>query len=555
MMNTNQNFKILFVYPNIQMRTITPPGIALMAALLKEHGFQVDVFDATRYADVYTNPEQDYDSSHEKFIRTDIHKDRVAPVDEPDKRMDIHSDRVQNSNVLSFDWGEKNIVLKTSNMFDDLRHKIDSFGPDLIGFSIVENTFGLGMELLSIIPDEISVIAGGVFATYAPDKLIKQSKIDYVSRGEGEYPMLDLCIALADGKPTNNIPNIWAKDKDGKVWKNSLRPAIDINQLPVADFSIFEDEMFYTPMQGKVWRAVGFETQRGCPYTCTYCNSPSNNYTYSDENAGKFHRKKTVARLKWEMDHLVKKYKPELIYFVADTFLAMSTRELDEFSEFYQSYKIPFWMNTRAETINRRSAEHLAKMNCLRFNIGIEHGNTDFRAKVLKRRVSNKKTVESFQIAAEFSDEFTCVANSIIGLPTETPELVYDTIELNRQLPDEIVAAGAFIFAPFHGTPLRDLAIEKGYISPELICIEGSNTSGGSLMNMPQFTAKQIEGFLRTFSFYVKFPKDRWKQIDEARELTTGGDQIFEKLRQEYSENYLNPIEIQKKFEWKTQKS
>ena len=56
-------------------------------------------------------------------------------------------------------------------------------------------------------------------------------------------------------------------------------------------------------------------------------------------------------RLKKELDFLVKKYDPNLIYFVVDTFLAMSNREFDELKELYLDYKIPFWMNTRAETI------------------------------------------------------------------------------------------------------------------------------------------------------------------------------------------------------------
>ena len=46
MKNRYSTFNILFVYPNIEMRTIIPPGIALMSAILKESGFNVDVFDA-----------------------------------------------------------------------------------------------------------------------------------------------------------------------------------------------------------------------------------------------------------------------------------------------------------------------------------------------------------------------------------------------------------------------------------------------------------------------------------------------------------------------------
>ena len=532
-MKSNNNFKVLFVYPNIQMRNIAPPGIAQLAGVLKSEGFQVDVFDVTRYEDSYTNPEEDYDSSHEKF-----------------NRMDIHKDRVKNSNVLPFDWGKKNIELKTSNVFTDFRDKVESFGPDLIAVSLVENTYELGMNLLKFAPQEIPVFVGGVFSTYATEIVINHPCVNYACRGEGEYPLLELCQAMVRGDRTDNIPNVWSRDKNGMITRNQIRGTIDINELPLADFTIFEESLFYSPMQGQVWKMIGMETQRGCPFTCAYCNSPSNNYTYSDAGAGRFHRKKSVDRLKIEFDHLIKTHNPEFIYFVADTFLAMSKRELEEFSEFYQDYKLPFWMNTRAETVTEFTAKHLAKMNCLRFNIGIEHGNEDFVDKVMRRKVSNKKVIEAFSIAADYSSEFTCVANSIIGVPTETPELVFDTIELNRALPDEIVAAGAFIFAPFWGTPLRELAIQRKYISPDLICTESSNTSGSSLLKMPHFTAEQIDGFMRTFSFYVKFPKDRWSEIDKARELTPEGDRVFDKLRDEYSETYLNPLTIQKKVEW-----
>ena len=244
------------------MRTIAPPSIALMSAVLKDHGYTCEVFDCTRYENIYINPERDYDTSHEKFLR-----------------MNIHNDRVKNSNVPNFDWGERNITLKTGDMGKDLREKIESFGPRLICMSLVENTYQLGMDLLSLVPDGIPVLCGGVFCTYAPEVVIQNSKVNYVCRGEGEYPLLDLCDALVAEKSALNIPNIWAKDGQ-RVVRNGLREAIDINQLPVQDYSIFEEELLYTPMQGRVWRTVGFETQRGCPYTCTYCNSPTNNVLY-----------------------------------------------------------------------------------------------------------------------------------------------------------------------------------------------------------------------------------------------------------------------------------
>ena len=96
-------------------------------------------------------------------------------------------------------------------------------------------------------------------------------------------------------------------------------------------------------MQGKIWRAVGLETQRGCPYTCAYCNSPSNNVIYKDAGPRIFHKKKSIKRIKEELDFLVKKYDPRFtIYMVVDTFLAMSHKEWDEFKELYMDYKDSF---------------------------------------------------------------------------------------------------------------------------------------------------------------------------------------------------------------------
>ena len=37
----------------------------------------------------------------------------------------------------------------------------------------------------------------------------------------------------------------------------------------------------------------------------------------------------------------------------------------------YMDYKIPFWMNTRAETINQQRADGLEEMNMLRCDIGM----------------------------------------------------------------------------------------------------------------------------------------------------------------------------------------
>ena len=505
-----KDFKILMLYPNLHMSALMPQSIGIFTSLLKREGFILDLFDCTYYED----------------------------IDSLTLGKNTNEEKVANRNVAKYDnkeWISKGVKPKIG-IVESFKKKVETFNPDLILVSVLESTYFLAIDLLKSVSKNkrnFKTLFGGVFATYASDKIIHNELVDYVCRGEGEGAVVEMCKKLCSGERIDKIQNFTIKE-EGKIVRNGMRPPIDINEVPIPDWDLFEPGSLYRPMQGKIWRAVGLETQRGCPYTCTFCNSPSNNVEYKAETGGKFHRKKSIQRLKKELEFLVKKYDPNLIYFVVDTFLAMSNREFDELKELYSDYKIPFWMNTRAETITEHRAAGLEEMNMLRMNIGIEHGNYEYRRNYLKRNVKNEVQIKAFEIASQH--KYTSCANSIIGMPDETRELIFDTINFVRKLPENIDATGAFIFAPYHGTPLRTLAIEKGYLKDEEIC-SLSNTSE-SMLRMPTISKDEIQGIARVFSFYIKFPKDRWDEIKIAEQPTPEGEKMFVKLGKEFDEKY-----------------
>ena len=43
-----------------------------------------------------------------------------------------------------------------------------------------------------------------------------------------------------------------------------------------------------------------------------------------------------------------------------------------------------------------------------------------------------------------------------------------------------------------------------------------SMVANGSVLNMPQFPRDEVNGIIKTFNLYVKFPKSKWKHIKEA---------------------------------------
>ena len=505
-----KDFRILMLYPNLHMSALMPQVIGIFTALFKRAGYTIDLFDCTYYED----------------------------IDVINLGKNANEERVKNRNARAYsnnEWEKKGTKTKWG-IEKDFVKKVQDFKPDLILVSVLESTYFLAMKLLESVPSKdrkYKTLFGGVFATFASEKLIKNDLVDYVCRGEGEDAVMEMCQRLCKGARIDDIKNFTLKD-DGRVINNPLRAAVDLNTVPIPDWDLFDPTSIYRPMQGKIWRAVGLETQRGCPYTCTYCNSPSNNVIYKDAGQRIFHRKKSVKRIKEELDFLVKKYNPDLIYMVVDTFLAMSHKEWDEFKELYMDYKIPFWMNTRAETITPKRAQDLEDMNLLRMNVGIEHGNYEYRKKYLKRNVTNELQIKAFEMLAD--KKYTACANSIIGMPDETRELIFDTIKFVRQLPKNIDATGAFIFAPYHGTPLRELAIQKGYVKADSIA-SISNTAHESMLTMPTISKQEISGIEIVYSFYIKFPESRWDDIKIAEKFDDEGNAMFKKLGEEFDRN------------------
>jgi len=496
--------KVLFIYPNTYGMNMLPPAIALFSALLKERGHRVDLFDATYYQ---TNYGIDSDGTKETRL-----------------------------NVVPFKAEAKGIRLRGTDWRDDISEKVRSFAPDLIALSTTEDMWLLGVQLLEEIQEYIKrnktpVIAGGVFPTFAPDLVIKHHLIDMVCVGEGENTMIDLCDCIEKGDSWNGVTNLWVKQKDGSIIKNPISNPFDINETPIIDIDLFEEQRLYRPMAGKWYKMMPIETIRGCPYKCAFCNSPDQITLYDDEAESGFFRKKSIELVYRELKHFKENYGVEYNYFWADTFLSWNNREFDEFCDMYSEIGLPFWMQTRPETLTDYKVKRLAEVGLHRISFGIEHGNEKFRKKYLKRDWKNDSIIEALKIPVRYNVSFSL--NNITGFPTETRELAMDTVELNRNI--ESNNQNLYSFVPFHGTHLRKLCEDMGLVSPDTIT---RALTDKPMLVQKQYPPEQIEGLQKCFVLYVKMPKSRWKDIERAEADTVEGNRIFEELKREYQEKY-----------------
>ena len=497
------------VYPDIPGQWVPPVAMGLFTSILKNAGFEVDLFDATLY------------KKDDSFF-LEVEK------------------RVESGQVRKFSYEEALGTKLKSNLIEDFISKIDSFKPDLLAVSVVEGAFKRALALLDSIKERnIPHIVGGVFVTAAPEKTISYSQINMIGIGEGENTILEVAKRLREGRGVDDVPNVWIKKSDGRVIKNSVGPLVDINKV-LPDYSLFERARFYRSMGGKVLKTVPLETSRGCPFTCTFCNAPMWTKFYREKCQTVFLRRKKIDRVIEEIEHLVKEHNPELLYIIDDCFLARPEEEFGEFVKKYGKIRLPFFIITRLEYVTEERMEQLRKINCYRISVGVEHGNEEFRRNKLKRYISNEELLKRLRILEQGAIPFS--VNNIIGFPDETRELIFDTIEFNRQISGyDTLTVG--IFTPYHGTELRAEAVQKGYLDPEVLAV---HTRESSLLRMPQFSAQQIDGLMRTFVMYVKFPKKWWPYLEKAEKFTPEGDAMFKKLSEIYHQVYLSGDQFQK---------
>lgn len=194
---------------------------------------------------------------------------------------------------------------------------------------------------------------------------------------------------------------------------------------------------------------------------------------------------------------------------------------------------LPFWCQTRPETLTERRVQLLKAMGCHRVGVGVEHGNPQFREHMLDRRVSNATIVRGLKVLNDYGIKYS--VNNIIGFPEETRELAFDTIRLNREIQAD--TRNIYTFVPFHGTALREVAVKKGYVGSELIV---TSLTQPTLLTMPQFPRSEIEGLRRCFVPYVLLEESRWPEIRKAEALSPEGDRVFEALIDECRERFFS---------------
>lgn len=479
--------RIAFLNPVNYLDIGIPQGIALLCAIVRRRGHEAIVIDT---AFMKTG----------SYVRPNAGETIYKPTE-----YDL------------FDLVEKDPVV---NVVHEVQRQIDEFKPDLLGVSVMTTNYQYAIDLVKQLNIPCITLFGGVHPTLCPEEVLANPFVDMICVGEGDEALPELCDAIEKGTELTHIQNIWVKE-GGRIIENPQRPFVDLDSLPVPDWTLFDERHLFRPYEGNIYKGGFFVTSRGCPGKCTYCVNEALQKICKD--CGPYFRRMSPKKIAEQVKALKETYGATWFKFGDDTFLLHSIPEFEELHELIKPLNIMFGCSVRPDTVNKRKVELLKDMGCVAMSVGVESGNENLRKNQLHRQITDKQIENALTWIKEAGIRISTF--NLIGTPEETREDVYKTIRLNKRL--GVKAANAYILYPFP----RSIIYEKYGVS--IIGEDGKiiPMNEADRFNFSRMTRKEMIGLQRTFNLYLTLPESLWPIIRLAEEDNEQGNIIFDSLK------------------------
>ena len=297
---------------------------------------------------------------------------------------------------------------------------------DLIGISFTASQFYEAIRIMNELREVGNdlFVAGGIHPTVNPNECLN-SGFDYVVVGEGEKSLLKLVNSL---------------EKKEKIERIIISEQIDdIDTVPFPDYDALNIKDYVYKFNNR--EATIMFTSRGCPYNCNFCSS------------GKMFPKvrfHSINYIKKHIDLLHDKYGFGTIMFMDDVFTLSKSRLL-MIGNYLKEKGMGYRCLSRANLLTEEIIGILKNTGCLEVGIGIESGNQKMLDVMNKRTTveQNYKAILNCKDAGINVKVFT-----LIGVPGETKETIFDTIKLLEETKPHDVDSNVLV--PYPGTNFFD---------------------------------------------------------------------------------------------------
>ncbi|MEA3017624.1 MAG: anaerobic magnesium-protoporphyrin monomethyl ester cyclase [Sphingomonadales bacterium] len=201
-------------------------------------------------------------------------------------------------------------------------------------------------------------------------RLYLQAGADAVIAGEGEIAVGDLVAAFIAGEEVlAETPGLILPDGGSDLRRTRPRPHVrDLDSLPFPAWDLVDAQAYrraWTDAHG--FFSWNLATSRGCPYSCNWCAKPT---------FGRGYAQRSPASVAEEMRRLKQDVAPDHVWFADDIF-GMTARWIAQFAEEIdrRGALIPFMMQSRVNLIDPAVAHALKAAGAAEVWLGVESGS------------------------------------------------------------------------------------------------------------------------------------------------------------------------------------
>ena len=290
----------------------------------------------------------------------------------------------------------------------------------VVGFSVYVWNIRLSLEIARRLkeqnPDTIIVFGGPQVPNSAQNFLEKHVFIDIVIHGEGELGFLGILEHLCD-RDWGAVPSASYLTSSGSFLSTPLAQRLLEHGTQLSPYltDVFAPLISANPNEH--WLAI-WETNRGCPFSCTYCDWGS----AIQSKVNKFELERLYKEITWFAEHGIE------FIFCADANFGMLDRDFDiasKVADAKKKYGYPRTIsvqNTKNATEKSYRVQKLLADSKLNTAITLSFQSTD--TQTLKNIKRANISLQSFQeLQNRFSrDKIPTYTDIIIGLPGESYE-------------------------------------------------------------------------------------------------------------------------------------
>lgn len=307
------------------------------------------------------------------------------------------------------EYNFSDIIFRREKLADALKKVKD---PTVVGFSCsvwnLEYNKALAKKIKEKYPD-CFVIFGGHSATR---ELLDEDFADCIVFGEGEETFCQLLLSLPTGD-FSQVKNIAYKN-DSEIKETERSKAGNIENYPSAYLSGVFDKIIEENKDIEFLAVL--ETNRGCPYTCSYCD------WCSDKKVRFFSMAKILAEINWLSENKI------AYCFCADSNFGMFERDHEIALALVDAKKKTGYPEVFRPCYEKNSADRVFKICSTLNSVGMDKGATmayqTLSATALENIGRKNLTMEHFSSLMKKYNEADIPTYSelILGLPGETAE-------------------------------------------------------------------------------------------------------------------------------------